>query len=680
MKKLLKIFTLASLLIIPSAVYATDVDLSLSCDNKAKKNDTITCTVKANILDGNLRSISGNIDIDEKYFQSNSLTFDSSGEWETGQAVTLTTFYINTKSEIGTGKISISNLNGRNSDDEEVNFTNATASSEVKVLDNNSLLEDLKLDGMTVSGFNKQTKSYTQNFNKANVLISATAASSAKNIEGIGTKNLKCGKNTLAVVVTAEDDTKTTYTLNLNRTCNADTTLKMITLSSGKLDPTFSSNETSYTVNVSTDIDKITIATNKNNQTQTVSGEVKDAILKYGDNVFKIIVTAENGDKKTYTIKVVREDGRNTNNNLQELTIKEAKLDFDPNTTSYKTKVLNDVTNLTINAIAEAKTSKIEITGDKNLKVGENTVIIKVTSEKEEVKEYKIIVTRLKEGETLGDNPNIKEIRIEGYDIDFDPNKTSYSLKIKDEDVLQIKVTMEDPTSSYTIDGNKSLKNKSVITINTKSEDGTTKVYTIAIEKDNFTLIIILAVLISLTCVGLIIYLIIKNKKNKPKDDKKVTTTIVKDKDLMDKVNRQLKEVEQKNKILEHENIIKNADEKPLNDETIDLTKEYDLDSEYDIDPSQIIDLKSINEANERENEKEQEEKNDNSYERNITRFTANIRYNNEEDDEDSEEELRPRRVSYHSGDGVEPTKICTICGHRVPESAKTCPYCKRTW
>ena len=114
---------------------------------------------------------------------------------------------------------------------------------------------------------------------------------------------------------------------------------------------------------------------------------------------------------------------------------------FDKEKYEYNTKVLYDVTSITVDAKAESATSKVVVVGNKNLTVGKNTIIIKVTSENDESTNYKINVTRLNEGETLGNNANLSSIEIGKYKLKFDPNKTEYILEIKDETKLNISVT-----------------------------------------------------------------------------------------------------------------------------------------------------------------------------------------------------------------------------------------------
>lgn len=78
----------------------------------------------------------------------------------------------------------------------------------------------------------------------------------------------------------------------------------------------------------------------------------------------------------------------------------------------------------------------------------------------------------------------LSNIEIKGYEIDFSRDVYEYTLKIGNEDVLDITPVLEDNNSSYIISGNDKLVNGSVINIRVITEDNDEKVYTINILKD----------------------------------------------------------------------------------------------------------------------------------------------------------------------------------------------------
>ena len=100
------------------------------------------------------------------------------------------------------------------------------------------------------------------------------------------------------------------------------------------------------------------------------------------------------------------------------------------------------------------------------------------------------------------------EINVEGYDLNFDENTYSYTLKIKNEKSLKITSNVKD----ISIKGNDKLENGSLITITVFNNDGD-KTYNIKIEKSKSYVYIFISV-ISLLLVINIIRIVLKKKKN----------------------------------------------------------------------------------------------------------------------------------------------------------------------
>ena len=100
------------------------------------------------------------------------------------------------------------------------------------------------------------------------------------------------------------------------------------------------------------------------------------------------------------------------------------------------------------------------------------------------------------------------EINVEGYDLNFDENTYSYTLKIKNEKSLKITSNVKD----ISIKGNDKLENGSLITI-TVFNDGGSKTYNIKIEKSKSYVYIFISI-ISLLLIINIIRIVLKKKKN----------------------------------------------------------------------------------------------------------------------------------------------------------------------
>ncbi|MEI8165971.1 MAG: cadherin-like beta sandwich domain-containing protein, partial [Chloroflexales bacterium] len=126
--------------------------------------------------------------------------------------------------------------------------------------------------------------------------------------------DLAVGANTITIVVTAQDGTTTkTYTVTVTRTSasassNAD--LSDLTLSGVTLSPSFAVATTSYSATVANSVSSLTVTPSAStaNASITVNGSsAASAVhLSVGANRITIVVTAQDGTTKTYTVTVTR--------------------------------------------------------------------------------------------------------------------------------------------------------------------------------------------------------------------------------------------------------------------------------------------------------------------------------------------------------------------------------------
>ena len=136
-----------------------------------------------------------------------------------------------------------------------------------------------------------------------------------------------------------------------------------------------------------------------------------------GLNTISIIVESENKTKKTeYKIYVTRTNNKETANaNLDNLAIKDMTLtpEFDSNITKYKVDVPNETTELYMLAITHNEKATFEIIGNKDLKIGDNNIIITVTAENGiTTKKYEILAHRRSVQEEL-ENQKQEKIQVE---------------------------------------------------------------------------------------------------------------------------------------------------------------------------------------------------------------------------------------------------------------------------
>ena len=175
--------------------------------------------------------------------------------------------------------------------------------------------------GTLVPAFDVGTFVYTASVD--NSVTSFTVSSSASEGHATITVNghsadtpvvLAVGANTITIVVTAQDGTTTkTYTVTVTRasasaSSNAD--LSGLTLSGVTLSPSFAVATTSYSATVANSVNSLTVTPTGSdaNASITVNGSsAASAVhLSVGANRITIVVTAQDGTTKTYTVTVTR--------------------------------------------------------------------------------------------------------------------------------------------------------------------------------------------------------------------------------------------------------------------------------------------------------------------------------------------------------------------------------------
>jgi hypothetical protein len=290
--------------------------------------------------------------------------------------------------------------------------------------------------------------------------------------------------------VVAEAGNYITYVLKINRVDNrnSDCGLSNLSVSYGSIN--FNTNVTNYYVNLASNVESNTITAFANNNKATIKySPSKTVYLNYGDTkVINVIVTAENGNSKTYTITFTRADGRSTNNFLANLNVDNYYLNFSNLRTSYVLEVENSVTSVNISGNVEDSRSKVIGLGNTNLDVGSNIKTIVVTSESGVTRTY--VLTIIRKDVTgnslpLSNNNYLSNLSIEGIEFNFDKNNLNYVLGvINDINNIKIDYTKEDESSVVVIDGNTNLvQNENYIKVIVTALDSSQRIYTIIINK-----------------------------------------------------------------------------------------------------------------------------------------------------------------------------------------------------
>lgn len=202
----------------------------------------------------------------------------------------------------------VQNYNSNN----KQNIKNTETQSSKSKKSSDASLKTLGITPNDFKGFKANVMSYdaTVPYDVSEVKVYATVVDSKATISGIGTQKLEIGKNALNVVVTAEDGTNKTYTINVIRENIEEKTvdetkiiedeydLKNIKIAGYKLSPDFSPTVYEYTVDIKNDVSKLNISTECKDNNINVEVVGNDD-LQDGENIITILVT--NKEKKSTT-------------------------------------------------------------------------------------------------------------------------------------------------------------------------------------------------------------------------------------------------------------------------------------------------------------------------------------------------------------------------------------------
>ena len=363
--------------------------------------------------------------------------------------------------------------------------------------------------------FDKNTTVYNLTTEASSTYISAARETTTATISGdIGKHDLKIGKNQFIIRVTAENGNKKIYTINITRESSKSTNnyLKSLTLSNGNIN--FKRTTTTYNVNVDNNVDKVTIGADlEDSKSSFENGFGPRTInLSLGNNTVYIKVRSESGQVRIYTLYINRNDGRDSDSSLKNIKLSSGKISFDKDTLEYKVTVEYNIDKMKIEATPNSAKSKVTISGNEDLSVGDNVFKINVEAENGKVTTYTITVIRKKQGEEISNNNNIKSITIKNHSIDFKSNVYKYTVKANEKE-LDLTITLDDENATYKITGNNDLKNGSEIKIKVTAENGEEKTYTLVIKKSNLGLIISIISVVLLIGIGIGTWLFFKNKK-----------------------------------------------------------------------------------------------------------------------------------------------------------------------
>lgn len=252
------------------------------------------------------------------------------------------------------------------------------------------------------------TKTYSINTKKAGKYtvylkgdITDESSETATNVNKSVTITVKEKQTTTTTTTTKKPTTTTNKNTTTTTKKSSNANISNMTLNVEGL--SFKSSQTTYSIKVGENVENIslgiTLASSK--ATYTVTGNKG---LKAGNNVIKIVVTAEDGTKKTYKINVSKAGNvEESSSELSNLIIENMTLEpqFESTTTEYVGSKMKYTDKLNILPYTVAENATYEIIGNENLKEGKNTIVIKVTSlDKTTTTEYKVVFEMTAKEET----------------------------------------------------------------------------------------------------------------------------------------------------------------------------------------------------------------------------------------------------------------------------------------
>ena len=393
-------------------------------------------------------------------------------------------------------------------------------------LSSDATLSGLALSSVDIGAFDPATAEYTASVGNevTETTVTATAndggAAYAIKLDGVadsdGTVPLAEGSNVITVEVTSEDGTTTqTYTVTVTRAeapSSDDATLSSLALSGVNIG-TFNSATTEYTASVENDVTETTVTATANDDGATYVVKldgVEDAdgtvSLAVGPNVITVVVTAEDGNTRTYTVTVTRAEAPPTASSdatLSGLSLSGVDIGaFNSAATDYTADVDNDVTETTVTpTVSDGGATyviKLEGVADADgtvpLAEGSNVIAIEVTAaDGETTKTYTVTVTRAEAPPS--DDATLSGLALSGVNFGtFNSATTDYTASVgNDGTETTVTATANDGGATYVVkldgaeddDGTVDLAvGANAVSVVVTAEDGqTTRTYTVTVTR-----------------------------------------------------------------------------------------------------------------------------------------------------------------------------------------------------
>ena len=407
MKKFL--FLILVIFLLPLSIKATDdTVLTMNCPAGGTKNSTLTCSLK----------ISSDVVINEvsvEYDFNGNFTYLSFTPQSNFEVVSYSSTGFKIKSERGsTGEFVIGNISFKilnagfwglkniKIKDMDGNIYKADKlGKDLKILSEDNTLKSLIVSSGTLSpAFQPSITSYKLEVDVKTVVFTAVANDPNAAVASPVKADLSYGENTINLVVTSESGSKKTYKIVITRKDDRsdNSKLKSLTILGEKID--ISKDSSNYSIVLKEEVSKINIeAELADSKSSFVEGYgPREITFKEPKTVAEIKVMAENKSIRTYTFTFVRQsDDLSGNNKIKSLKIEGHNINFKSDVYSYDIHI-NKEEALKFEVELEDQNASYELVNS-SLKDG-NYVIIRVTAENGDTRDYKVNIILEGESET----------------------------------------------------------------------------------------------------------------------------------------------------------------------------------------------------------------------------------------------------------------------------------------
>lgn len=317
---------------------------------------------------------------------------------------------------------------------------------------------------------------------------------------------LQTGMNTFDITVSDGENETFAYTLNIEKLESDDNLLTSIGLSKGSF--TFDSKVTAYHASVENEVQSITVTPTLSDSNAIVKVNGKDATgagvkvtLPIGKTTVMIIVTAENGDEKTYTLTITRATAKETESKDAP---QGSEIQKEPSTETSKAQPPSEkgIKSSLTSAESSKKGSKSSLTSAEssdNLKPSSGASQVPKTQQLESSSTQKLktdSIEKVASADSLGEEGNnapvLNNLTVSTgvWNKSFESNEHTYHIKV-DNDISSVQMDAVTNASGATIeyDGESSkhvkIKDKAKTAISvTISKDGERRTYVLVFEKD----------------------------------------------------------------------------------------------------------------------------------------------------------------------------------------------------